>query len=307
MSLQAFQRLAGIKLPSFIRRTKVTLVIDNAAVRLLTAEGNAVVRWASTPVASGLISDGIVQDPGALGDLVAKLFQQERTPKGNVVTCVPGSHAVYKSFTLPRMRRADLKNAVFYQAKRELPVPVEDLVMVWQLVAVRERYFEVFVTGVPKDIVMGYLETLGHAAIQPKALDVKPVAIARAVNRSNALLCNVEADNIDIVYIQDFVPIFVQTIRFQEPAGSTAVLAERLTEELHRSIRLHNETTPEQPVGANTPVFLSGGATDYFLLVQALYGSLGYTIEKLDPPLVCPADFPVEEYSANIGLALKAT
>lgn len=294
-----------MQLPFFSSKATTTLVIDSTAIKLLVANGNAVKKWASAPLENGLILEGVIREPEKVGQAVAEFFREEGVSKSNVVTCVPGAHSIHRIFTLPSMRQEDLRNAVIYQAKREMPMPLEELVMAWELLGHSEQHNDVLAIGIPRDIVGVFMETLRYAGIKPKAIDIKPLALARATNRATALIGNVETDSIDIVYLTDYSPVLMRTVYFPDTGDPVTELGGRFADELQRTIRFYNDTNRLKAISPNTPVFLSGGASDYFTLAEALYGSLEYTIERLNPPLALPPDFPIEEYATNIGLALK--
>ena len=294
-----------MKLPFLGRQDTVTLVIDSAAARILVARDGSVAQWASLPIDEGLIVEGAIQDTEATGKIVAALFQQNGVSRRNVVTCVSGAQAVNRILTLPAMRKEDIGNAISYQAKRDLPVPLEQLVVAWQVLDSNEQQTRVFVIGIPIDLAQRLAVTLRQARVSAKAIDVKPLALARALGRPTAIVGNVEVDSIDIVCLSDYAPLIMHSIYFPQPETSAAELGRRLADEVQRSIRYYNESNRQEPIKANTPVILTGGGADYFSLVEALYGTMEYTIEKFSPPITFPSEFPLEEYAANIGLALK--
>jgi Tfp pilus assembly PilM family ATPase len=225
--------------------------------------------------------------------------------RDGVITCLSGAHALHRTLTMPQIRREDLGSAVIYQAKRELPVPTEELYTAWQVVGSDEQHLQVFLVGVPKDVVDAYMTTINLAHIKLRSLDVKPLALARVSEHPTALICNLEPDSVDIVYVSEFAPALVRTVYFQDPATSPPELAERLSSELYRSVRFYNDTNRMTAVSPATPLILAGSALDYYALADALYGSVEYGIERLQPPFEYPEDFPLEEYAANLGLALK--
>ena len=55
--------------------------------------------------------------------------------------------------------------------------------------------------------------------------------------------------------------------------------------------------------GAEPPVLLAGPASGETSVADALRGILGNRIFKLQPQLTCPANFPVSEFAANLGVA----
>lgn len=289
------------------RSETVTLAVDSAAVRFLTVQDGSVVKWGSAALDPGLLQEGIIQQPQEVGRIIAELLAERQIPKNRVVTSVPGAQAIHRIITLPAMRREDLKSAVMYQIKREMPIPVEELALVWQLLGSSDRQNQVFVVAIPRDIMGPFVETLQVAGVQPKAIDVKPLALARVPKRPNAIIGNVESDSIDIVCLLNYAPLVVRSLYFPFPTASPQELGERLADELQRSIRAYNDNNRQQPIGTNLSAFLTGGGTDYFSLVEALYGTLEFTVERLVSPIAHPEDFPVEEYATNLGLALKGS
>ncbi|MBM2826776.1 MAG: type pilus assembly family protein [Dehalococcoidia bacterium] len=292
--------------PFLSRGPTVTLSIENTMARMLVASGNRVEKAASAPLDPGLVVEGVVQDAEKVGEILSELFQSENVPKGQVVTCVAGSHTIYKTFSLPPMRQADVAGAVMYQAKRDMPVPVDELVMSWQAVGQpQEGQNNVFVVGVPRDVISTYMAAFRHARIRPKAIDIKPLALARAVNRDTVIIGNVEVETVEVIYVSDNTPAIVRTIHYPFPASSATELGQRLADELQLTIRFYNDANRMRPVRSSTPIVLSGGGADYFSLTEALYGYLDYTVERINPPIECPIEISMEEYAVNIGLALK--
>lgn len=305
--IQLKSRLGKIGLPFSSDKDTTSLVIEQTAVRLLVTSGTSIKRWASAPLEEGLIVEGVVHNPEVVGKAIADLFHQEGIPSNNVITCVSGAHVVHKTFSLPRMRQEDLKNAVLYQARREMPIPMEELVMAWQTINVTEQHHEVFVVGVPRDVVGAFMEALRHGGVRPKAVDIKPLALARATDRPTTIICSIEPDSIDVVYLANYSPAIIRTVFFSDVSNSLMELGSRLANELQRTLRFYNDSNRLNPISPNTSVFLAGSAGDYFSMAEALYGSIEYSIERLNPPMDFPPDFPVEEYAANIGLALKGS
>lgn len=289
----------------FLSSKRITLNIEANSVRVLVAQGDAVEKWASIPLEPGLVEEGLLVQPQKVGEAIGQLFRTEKLPRGKVITCLSGARALSHTITLPKMEPTLLRNAVMYQAKREMPVPIEELVMAWQVVDSSERHQEIFVVGVPRDVMQAHLDALKQAGINPSAVDLKPLALARAVNRPTAVIGNLEADSIDILYMLDDVPLLMRSIAISEVGVPTTELRDRLVEELERTIRYYNDTNREHPVGPNTPIFLTGGVGDFLSLASALYGRLEYTLEPLSPPLRCPEGMPVEQFAVNIGLARK--
>ena len=296
---------SGLRLPFARTNQRVTLVMESTVLRVMVAEGETVVRWATEPLAPGLLREGVVADPAGLGQALAEFFQRGGFPRGPLVSCLSAGHMLYRRFTLPALKAADLESAVRYQARRELPLPLEEMTIAWQVVRSTEQQHEVFVVGVPRDVMAGYLDAFKRAGIRPAALDIKPLALARTLDRGTAIVANVEADSLDMIYVHQWVPEFMRTAYFGEWTQASGAPVAQIVAELQRSIKFYNDTNRGSPVSPATPLYLTGGG-DYFSLAEALYSVIDHPIQRLDSPLRHPPEFPVDEFATNLGLALKA-
>ena len=287
------------------RGKRATLSIEDMALRVMTVNGNRVEKAITAPLQTGLIVEGIIHDPERLGTILDDLFRSEDIPRSNVITCIGGSHTIYKTFDLPSMNRGDLEGAVMYQAKREMLIPLEEMAVVWDMANTRDGRNEVFVAGVPKEVTNTYAETFKHAKLKPRAVDLKALALCRAANRPTAIIANAEANSVEVVCLIQDVPAIIRTVYYPDIAVSPLEVARRLAGEVQLTIRLYNDANRFSPVSPSTPVLLSGGVYDYFSLAEAMYGELEFSLERVSPTIECPLEISVEEYAVNIGLAMK--
>ena len=286
-------------------RQRTTLVLDNGVARIVTGHRNGISYWQTIPLAPHSMEEGVVRDPQALGEALGAFFASERLPTRDIVTCVSGSQAFNRVFTLPAVRTEDLKNAVVYQAKREMPVPLEDLVFTWQVIEENEEEYRIFSVGVQRDAVSTFMDALSASGVRPRSLDVRPLALARVIDHPRALLGNIEADSVDIIYLLDRSPVLIRTVYFPDRAVAVQDSVERFADELQRSSRSYNDANRFSPIDYSAPLFITGGMGDYATMAGALYGLVDHTIERFESPIPHPEDFPSEAYATNIGLLLK--
>lgn len=282
----------------------MTLVVDNGWARLLTARDGKVKQWQSRPLRGGMV-EGIVRDPESVGADIAELFAETRASPKAVITCVSGAQAVHRTFTLPAVAPKDLPNAVLFQAKRDFPVPLDDLVFTWQLLESTEERSQVYALGIQKDTLKAYLKALDHAGVRPAAMDVKPLALARACPQPDAVVAGIEDDGLDIVYLVNHSPAVVRTLYFAAPADSLLDLASGTAQEIRRTIRAYQDAHPDARVDPDMPVVLAGGGVDFAAMAGALKDILDYPVVRFEPSLSCPEEFPLERYADNLGLVLK--
>lgn len=281
----------------------ITLSISATSLKLLSVKGGKVDNWGQVPLAPGLVRDGLILQPEAVGAAIDTLFKSLKVPRREVITSLTGLTFTHRILTLPRMKSALLEEAVPRAARKEMPLPPEKLYLTWQVIERRDDELDLFILGVPRNLVDAATQTLDAAGVRSDIMDLRPLALARAAYRREAIIADLEPDCFDIVLIAGGIPAIMHTIT---PRGKEASLednVQRLTDELTKTIAYYNNSHPEEPLNPKTPLLLTGElAAEAAELIRSV---TVYPVKPLIPPLKLPEDLPVAPYAANIGLALK--
>ena len=283
----------------------VTLNISDTSIRLLSTKGRQVDKWGSMPLAPGLVKDGLILQPKAVGEAIDALFKSVKVAKGQVITSLTGLSFTYCILNLPRMKPALLEEAILRGARKEIPLPLEELYLSWQAIGGRHEELNFFVLGVPRNLIDAVVQTLTDIGVKPYLIDLKPLALARAANRGDAILVDLEPDCFDIVLVANGIPTIVHTVT---PRGEGATLEDnilRLTDGISKTVNFYNNSHPEAPLSLTTPLLLAGELSAGATASQLIQAQMEYPVEPLVPPLEFPPDLPVALYTSNMGLALK--
>jgi len=282
-----------------------TLSISAAGIRLLSVRGRQVKKWGEAPLAPGLVRDGLVLQPKEVGAAIGSLFESAKVPKERVIISLAGLSFTYRILSLPRMKPALLEEAIQRGARREIPLPLDELYLSWQAIGSRPEELDYFVLGVPRKLIDALVQALEEAGIKPYIIDLKSLALARAANRENALIVDLEPDCFDIVLVADGTPAVLHTMTPRGEGASPEDNIRRLSSELSKTMEFYNSSHQEKPLSSATPLLLTGELAadpDTARLVQA---EIECPIELLIPPLEFPPALPLALYAANMGLALK--
>jgi type IV pilus assembly protein PilM len=84
---------------------------------------------ASVPLPPGAISRGVVQDPDAVTAAVRRLVVENRLKGRRVVLGISTPQVVVRSLTLPAMPADKLRQALPFQARDVLPIPVDEALL----------------------------------------------------------------------------------------------------------------------------------------------------------------------------------
>lgn len=282
----------------------VTLSISATGIRLLVTQGRRVSRWGDAPLPPGLIRDGFILEPKTVGEAISGLFKSTKAPGERVITSLTGLSFTYRILNLPRLKPALLEEAILRAARKEIPLPLEELYLSWQPISFKDDEVELFVLGVPRNLIDAMVQTLAEARVKPYVMDLRPLALARAANRGNGLIVALEPDCFDVIVVANGIPAVMHTITPREGA-TIEDNVHRLTVELSKMVSFHNSSHPEEPLGPTTPLLLTGELSANSATSNLIKAEVEYPVEFLVPPLEFPSELPLALYTSNMGLALK--
>lgn len=143
-------------------------------------------RTGIAPLAPGVTREGEVADPEALSDALKELFQEQKLPK-QVRVGVSNQRVVVRSLRMPLIEsKGELETAIRFQAQDHIPMPLEQAVLDWQVVArgVGEgnRQMDVVVVAARRDMVSALATALRSAGLRPVGIDVAAFGMIRALS-----------------------------------------------------------------------------------------------------------------------------
>ncbi|MBI4188672.1 MAG: pilus assembly protein PilM [Chloroflexi bacterium] len=286
----------------------ITLEISSNEIRLIEAKGGRVIRWASRSLEPGMFEEGVVSNPQAFGAAVKQLMDSSGIRGKEITASISGLYSVSRIVVVPNLPGAALTQAaVLEEARQVIPLSEEEMYLSWQAIAAVDGGHEALVVAVPRDVVNSEVKALRAVGINPRVLDLKGMALARAVNREQALILNIEDISFDIVVVVAGITAVIRTTAWQPQGLSPEDRAEYLAVALDLTVGFYNSHNPELPLEMTTPLFITGQMSGDPALEKELQARIGYPIQPLVPALECPPDMPVSQCAVNIGLALKGS
>ncbi|MEA3407286.1 MAG: pilus assembly protein PilM [Chloroflexota bacterium] len=286
-------------------RGVVTVAFEAEELRFLTTQRNRVRKWGKVPLPTGLVSNGLVTSAVEMGKILDDLFEEQRLDRKRVITSVSALRYASRMITIPRVQAAVLQEAIVREAKKELPIPLDDLYLSWAPLPSAGEQQRVHLLGVRREFIDAQVQSLEAAGIRPFVMDLKPLALVRAVGESKAIIVNLETHTLDIVLVVDYLPAIIRTFSFVGEDVGRQGKRDRLRHELAQTIRFYNDGHGSAPVRPTTPVYVMGNLLGSPEAVSYMKGVLDRPVRLPRPPIGCPQGLPVPEYMANFGLALK--
>ena len=287
--------------------SNVTLEIDPSAIRLVETVDGKIIRWASLALDPAIFEDGMISDPLALSTAIRQLMDSSEIRVRNVIASVNGLYSVSRIMAIPRLTAGGMtdREAVLEAARDIMPLPEDDLYLFWQTLLDGEDNRQVLVVGVPKDMIDNEVQALKEAGINPQALDLKPLALARAVDKEQAIILNIDPSSFDIIIVVNSVPEVMRTIAWQSDNFAQEDMLEYLAMNLELTVGFYNSHHRGATLDPEISLLVTGQMSGDLDLMGKLSDRVGYLIEPMMPPLDCPKHMPVSQYAVSIGLALK--
>ncbi len=283
----------------------VTLEIDTTGIRILETNGNQVIKWASHALEPDMFQDGIIANPQALGVIIKELMSSSDIKTNRVTASVSGLYSLSRIIIVHTPPDAVVTEQSVIEAVEEiLPLSEEDMYLSWHSIGIGEGGHQVLAHAVPREMIDAEMQTLRIAGVNTRVLNLKTMALARAVNREEALILNVDSDSFDIVMVIDGMAEVMRTTAWQQDNLTKEEKVEYLVSALELTVSFYDSTRPGFPFDRNNPLFITGQMSGDSDLIEDLKASVEYPVEQLEPPLEYPEHLPVSQYAVNIGLAL---
>ncbi|MFC1953044.1 pilus assembly protein PilM [Chloroflexota bacterium] len=284
----------------------VTLEISTTDIKVMEISGNTIVKWASYSLEPGLFEEEAVTDPQALGAAIRQVMDSNGIRGKKVIASVSSLFSLSRIVPVPVITEHGItEQSVLEKAEEVMPLSEEVMYFFWQNIAPGEGGQQVLITGIPRDILDSEVLTLKSIGLTPRVLDLKTLALARAVNKEQALILNIDKASFDIVIIVGGIPEVLRSTAWQPDEYTQEEKVEHLITSLKLTVDFNDSLHPGFSLDPSTQLFITGQLSGDLTLVEQLTEEVEYSVEPILPPFDYPDHLPVSQYAVNIGLAMK--
>lgn len=138
----------------------------------------------------------------------------------NAVVALPEAPIFSVVREFPKLPDEDLREAVYWAAKKDLPIPMDEVEMDYIIVGERMKddkpILDVLLVAAPKTLVRRYEKIIDLANLEPLALETESIAVTRAIsfnqNIDNAIVIDFGANNTDVAVIKNDKLVFSRSL-----------------------------------------------------------------------------------------------
>lgn len=163
---------------------------------------------------------------------VKDLMKEANIKTHNVIAAIPESVVSTRFLTLRGVKPNELNEAVYWDTKQTLPIPVEDVNISHMIVGEKKDDDELLILRVAatKKIIETYKKVLQKAGLEALTIETEGVAIARLVKHSSstdsAVVLDFGSQTTDMSIVKDGMLIFSQSISTGSDALTRAIMTD---------------------------------------------------------------------------------
>ncbi len=168
----------------------------------------------------GVIAHGEIKQEDTLVEILRSSLDKVAGRKLKNKRCIvslPETDAFIRLVQLPPMDKKEVQEAIKWEAEANIPMPLSDIYLDWQVVAEYKDHQDVLISALPKTLVDDYLRAMKKAGLYPLAFEVESIATARAVIKEKAdkktvLIVDVGAERASFILVAGSTVFFTASL-----------------------------------------------------------------------------------------------
>lgn len=165
-----------------------------------------------------------------LADALKVLFTNSKIRNNKVVVALPESSVFTRFLEFPGVKEDELDNAVYYQAKEFIPMPIDDVQMSYVQIGYNQEKSapKVLLVAAPRKVIDVYLNVVEKAGLEALSIETESVAMGRAMYRATKMKHMVMLDfgssSTDMSILLDEQLVFSQSIAIGADSLTQAIV-----------------------------------------------------------------------------------
>lgn len=266
------------------------------------------------------VEKGLLDDPVAAAGLIKQMMREARTTTTRAIAGLPAGSVFSSMLSVPASSGKELKQAILWQAKKLIPLPLEEMVLDWRVIgkadqrkkmqpasarglipALEEKSvftksappgppelggnagMRVLVTGAAKTLVNKYIEFAKAAGLTLVALETEVFALIRSLvgkDPSRILILDVGTVRTSLIVVDAGVPVVTRSITL----GGLGI-----TRAIAKALGLPEDQAEQMKKDMHAAAPKSGG------------NGLPQVLEQVVEPLVTEIRYSIELYGKQQG------
>ncbi|OGN24503.1 MAG: hypothetical protein A2916_02630 [Candidatus Yanofskybacteria bacterium RIFCSPLOWO2_01_FULL_41_67] len=148
-----------------------------------------------------------------IADGIKQLIKKAEIGSTDIISAIPSFSTFATVIEMPYVSNEDLARSIQFEAKKYVPIPLEEVILDWSIVGVVDGQVskggspstvEVFLAAVPKDETVRYQNIMKNSGLKLKALELENSALIRALlgnDLSPTVIVNIGGRSTSIIIV----------------------------------------------------------------------------------------------------------
>ncbi len=121
---------------------------------------------------------------------ITSIINEAEIKTKQAIFSIPDFSSFFTSFELPPMTKEELPEAVSYEARQHIPLPLSEVVLDWQIIKStivegKKIRFKILLVAVPNDVINQYQEIARLSQLELVALEAEVFSLMRSLAKNN--------------------------------------------------------------------------------------------------------------------------
>ena len=157
----------------------------------------------------------------AAADIINKLRDEAGAGGNSAVSALPTFSVFSSVLNLSNVSKKDISAAVHWEAKKVIPLPLEDMILDWKQINEEKdkkgnkQNTRVLLTGAPRTLVKKYIEIFKEAKLNLLSLETETFSLIRSLvgnDKSTVMIVEFGASTTDVSIIDKGIPMLNRSI-----------------------------------------------------------------------------------------------
>jgi type IV pilus assembly protein PilM len=163
--------------------------------------------------------DGWTKNTEYVIKVLDKIYKKMEASTAMAVATLPAFSVFSSIITLRNVDKAGIAAAVEWEAKKFIPLPLEEMILDWKIITndkdKEKNNTTVLLTGSPKKLVKRYVNIFRKTTINLSNLEPETFALIRSLvgaDKSTVMLMEIGAVNTDLFIIKEGIPVLSRSL-----------------------------------------------------------------------------------------------
>jgi type IV pilus assembly protein PilM len=163
------------------------------------------------------------KDIGSTAKVIRQICDESGVISRNSVSALPTFSVFSSLINLSNVAKKDMAGAVHWEAKKVIPLPLEDMILDWKIIETDAKdkkkkntnNVRVLLTGAPKTLVKKYVQIFKQAEINLLSLETETFSLIRSLlgnDKTTAMMVEFGASTTDVTIVDKGIPMLNRSI-----------------------------------------------------------------------------------------------